>query len=122
MDNSLQTPLEIGLERKHIAIRGQRHIIVLKIVGDIVAFCIFLGFSQTSLMQGAYFTAHQQKAGGTFVLQRSVIGNAAAQCGKGEQRQRLSGGKVFKRGQKGCLGVDTFRNVPGKSEALSESP
>ncbi len=98
MNNALQATLKIGLERKHITIRGQGHIVILKIVGDIVTLSIFLGFAQTALMQGTYFTAYQQKTRRAFIFQRTIITNTTPQSRKGKLRQWLFRGKFFKRG------------------------
>ena len=87
VDDALNAALEIRLERQDVTIRGQRHVIVLKVLGDVVLDREILDLTQAHEVQAAQFAAHEHQFGGAFILDEPVVAKAAGQGRKGHLRQ-----------------------------------
>ena len=79
MDDALHAALEIGLERQHIAVRGQGHELVLQIGQHIVLQGEILDLAHAALVQAAQFAAQTIEFRRAFVPDQAVVGNTAAQ-------------------------------------------
>ena len=84
MDDALNAALEIRLERQDVTVRRQRHVVILKVLGDVVLDSEILDLTQ----------AHEVQFGGAFVLDEPVIAEAPGQGRKGHLRQGHGGHEI----------------------------
>ena len=94
VDDALNAALEIRLERQDVTVRRQRHVVILKVLGDVVLDSEILDLTQAHEVQAAQFAAHEHQFGGAFVLDEPVIAEAPGQGRKGHLRQGHGGHEI----------------------------
>ena len=63
MDDALNAALEIRLERQDVTVRRQRHVVILKVLGDVVLDSEILDLTQAHEVQAAQFSARASVRG-----------------------------------------------------------
>ena len=122
MDDALDAALEVGLERQDVAVGRQGHVVVLKVMRDIVLVGKILHAAHAVLMDAAELTAHEHQAGGAFVLEVAVVTHTAVQGREGHLRHGLGVGKGIKQRAAGRAGMDAFRRTAGKAKGRLQRP
>jgi len=122
VDDALDAALEIGLERQDVAVGRQGHVVVLKVVRDIVLIGKVLHAAHAVLVYAAKLAAHEEQAGGAFVLEVAVVAHTAVQGREGHLGQGLGAGEGVEQGAARRTGMDAFRRAAGKAEGGLERP
>ncbi len=122
VDDALNAALEIGFEGQDVAVGGQRHVIVLQILGDVVLDREILDLAQAHEMQTAQLAAHEHELGGAFVLDEAVVSDAAAKGGEGHLRQGHGGDQIAQGRPQGSVFIDGLHGPPRLRQRFAQGP
>ena len=98
MDDALNAALEIRLERQDVTVRRQRHVVILKVLGDVVLDSEILDLTQAHEVQAAQFPRTSISSGELSSLMSPSSPRQRDRAEKGHLRQGHGGHEIRNEG------------------------